>query len=64
MAIADELQRLTVDASDPSARVAQTFPRLVGELAARVAAYGHEQALADGEPLFVRGERECPGALD
>lgn len=57
MAIADELQRLMVDASDPSARVAQTFPRLVGELAARVAAYGHEQSLADGELLFVRGER-------
>ncbi|HET7843259.1 MAG TPA: cyclic nucleotide-binding domain-containing protein, partial [Xanthomonadales bacterium] len=57
MAIAAEIERLTIDPSDPSARAAQTFPKLEGEVAARVAAYGAEQSLADGEHLFVRGER-------
>ena len=57
MPIAEEIERLTVDPSDPGARTAQTFPRLDGEIAARIAAYGSEESLADGQLLFERGQR-------
>jgi thioredoxin reductase (NADPH) len=46
-----------LDPDDPYAREAQTFPRLPPEAAARVAAYGAEERLAEGAMLFTRGER-------
>lgn len=45
------------DPSDPYAREAQTFPRLTGEMVARVAGYGVEETLAPGALVFERGER-------
>src|SRR5690349_7994524 len=46
-----------LDPADPYAREAQTFPRLSGDMAARVAAYGAEERLPAGTVLFRRGER-------
>lgn len=46
-----------LDPSDPYAREPQTFPRLSAEMAQRVAAYGEEEVLADGTPVFERGQR-------
>ncbi|HEV7438923.1 MAG TPA: FAD-dependent oxidoreductase [Methylobacterium sp.] len=46
-----------IDPSSPEARTAQTFPRLSDEMAARVAAYGAEETLADGTLVFARGQR-------
>lgn len=46
-----------LDASDPLVRQAQTFPVLPDEMAARVAAFGREEALPDGAVLFERGQR-------
>jgi thioredoxin reductase (NADPH) len=48
-------QRL--DSSDPYFREAQTFPTLSDEMVQRVAGFGSEEALAEGEMLFRRGER-------
>ena len=45
------------DAADPYAREAQIFPTLSEEMAARVAAYGHEETLAKGTLAFERGQR-------
>lgn len=45
------------NAADPYAREAQTFPVLPEAMVARAAAYGHEETLADGAPLFERGDR-------
>src|SRR3982750_1252429 len=42
---------------DPYAREAQTFPRLSGEMAERVARYGSEERFAARAPLFARGDR-------
>jgi thioredoxin reductase (NADPH) len=46
-----------IDPSSPETRTAQTFPRLSDEMAARVAAYGAEETLADGTLVFARGQR-------
>ena len=46
-----------IDAADPYAREAQIFPTLSEEMAARVAAYGHEETLAKGTLAFERGQR-------
>lgn len=47
----------SLDPADPYARSAQTFPVLTAEMAGRVAAFGHEEALAEGAWLFRRGDR-------
>jgi thioredoxin reductase (NADPH) len=46
-----------LDATDPIAREAQTFPRLSAEMAARVARYGSEEQFAAGATVFTRGDR-------
>jgi thioredoxin reductase (NADPH) len=46
-----------LDPTDPYAREAQTFPRVTPEMAARISAYGSEERLPDGTPVFTRGER-------
>ena len=46
-----------VDASDPYAREAQTFPRLTGEQVERLSRYGKIEELEKGTVLFSRGER-------
>jgi len=46
-----------LDAADPYARAAQIFPTLSEEMAARVAAYGHEERLPAGTLVFERGQR-------
>ena len=46
-----------VDPTDPYARRAQTFPTLSPEMAARVIAYGREEAVPAGTLLFERGQR-------
>ena len=46
-----------LDADDPYARTAQTFPQLNAEMAERVASYGCEEQLTAGQPVFERGER-------
>ncbi len=43
--------------TDPYAREAQIFPRLTAEMAGRVAGYGAEESLAQGTPVFERGQR-------
>ena len=48
---------IPLDSHDPYAREAQTFPVLGPEQMARIAAYGHEAQVADGEMLFTRGQR-------
>ena len=42
---------------DPYERAAQTFPRLSEEMAARIASYGSEEVVKQGEMLFERGQR-------
>jgi len=46
-----------LDASDPIAREAETFPRLSAEILARIARYGSEERFAAGTPIFSRGDR-------
>jgi len=46
-----------LDASDPMAREAQTFPRLSPEMVERIARYGGEERFAAGVPIFSRGDR-------
>ena len=46
-----------LDPTDPYTREAQIYPRLSGEMAARVALYGTEERLPDGTPVFGRGDR-------
>ena len=46
-----------LDADDPYARSAQTFPTLSEEMAARIAAYGHAEDVASGAHIFERGQR-------
>ncbi|WP_336487497.1 FAD-dependent oxidoreductase [Methylobacterium nigriterrae] len=46
-----------IDPAAPEARLAQTFPCLGAEMVARVAAYGSEETLADGQVVFTRGQR-------
>jgi thioredoxin reductase (NADPH) len=46
-----------LDADDPYAREAQTFPQLQPGTAARVAAYGTEELLPKGTLVFERGQR-------
>ena len=46
-----------LDASDPYAREAQTFPRLNADMVARVRACGAEEALGGGQLVFERGQR-------
>jgi thioredoxin reductase (NADPH) len=46
-----------LDADDPYAREAQTFPRLNTQMAARVSAYGAEELLPIGALVFERGQR-------
>ena len=54
----NELQAsIELDPTDPYNRTAQTFPALSDEMAARVAAFGIEEALAAGTYVFRRGER-------
>jgi thioredoxin reductase (NADPH) len=53
----DEAPQSELDAADPDAREAQTFPRLTVEMMQRVAGYGSEEAIAAGTPVFTRGER-------
>ncbi|MBC7799063.1 MAG: hypothetical protein H7Z10_00445, partial [Gemmatimonadaceae bacterium] len=45
------------DPADAYARGAQTFPKLDGDMAARIAAYGAKEDVADGTVLFERGQR-------
>jgi thioredoxin reductase (NADPH) len=45
------------DPSDPLAREAQTFPVLPAEMIARIAPFGTEEAVGDGDYLFRRGDR-------
>ncbi|MBY8825871.1 FAD-dependent oxidoreductase [Sphingomonas colocasiae] len=54
MADSDSILR---DPSDPLAREAQTFPVLPDEMIARIAPFGAEEAVGDGEYLFRRGDR-------
>ncbi|WP_205481343.1 FAD-dependent oxidoreductase [Sphingomonas arenae] len=59
-----------LDPADPYAREAQTFPVLSAEMAGRIARFGQEEALGDGDHLFRRGERSVDfflvveGAID
>ena len=46
-----------LDASDPTAREAQTFPRLSAEMIGRVMRYGSEERFAARAPVFSRGDR-------
>jgi thioredoxin reductase (NADPH) len=46
-----------LDAADPYAREAQTFPVLPAEMAKRVAGWGAPETLADGALVFERGQR-------
>jgi thioredoxin reductase (NADPH) len=46
-----------LDASDPIAREAQTFPRLSAEMIERVTRYGSEERFAARAPVFSRGDR-------
>ncbi|MFN3353039.1 MAG: FAD-dependent oxidoreductase [Brevundimonas sp.] len=46
-----------LDAADPYAREAQTFPVLPEEMADRIAAYGQAETLDDGTLVFERGQR-------
>ena len=46
-----------IDPSDPMQRLAQTFPQLTREMAARVARYGTEESVPAGTILFARGDR-------
>ncbi|CAA9522709.1 MAG: Thioredoxin reductase [uncultured Sphingomonas sp.] len=46
-----------LDAADPYAREKQTFPILSAEMAGRIARFGAEEQLANGDLLFRRGER-------
>ena len=46
-----------LDPTDPYQRQAQTFPMLTQEMAARVAAFGTEEHIAKGTPVFERGQR-------
>ena len=46
-----------IDPTDPYQREAQTFPRLRPEMAARLAGHGVEEQVAQGTPLFERGQR-------
>ena len=48
-----------LDADDPYARGAQTFPTLSDEMAARIAAYGHAEDVADGAHIYERGQRSA-----
>ncbi|MBL8660923.1 MAG: FAD-dependent oxidoreductase, partial [Rhodospirillales bacterium] len=58
------------DPADPYLRGAQTFPVLSREMVARMAAFGAEEAVADGDYLFRRGGRSVDffvvleGAID
>jgi len=46
-----------LDATDPIAREADTFPRLSAEMLARIARYGSEERFAAGAPIYSRGDR-------
>ena len=46
-----------IEPADPYAREAQIFPRLSHEMAARIASYGQEEALARDTLVFERGQR-------
>ena len=46
-----------LDAADPYAREAQTFPVLPEEMAERIASYGAPETLEDGTLVFERGQR-------
>lgn len=46
-----------LEATDPFAREAQTFPQVGEEMAARIAGYGDEVRLARGDHAFDRGQR-------
>ena len=46
-----------IDAADPYAREAQTFPILSADMIARVASFGVEEVLAEATFLFRRGDR-------
>ncbi|MFC0633765.1 FAD-dependent oxidoreductase [Brevundimonas balnearis] len=46
-----------LDAADPYAREAQTFPVLPEEMAERIASYGAPETLDDGTLVFERGQR-------
>ncbi|MGK6354792.1 FAD-dependent oxidoreductase [Sphingomonas sp. DT-207] len=48
---------LRPDPADPYLRTDQTFPVLAGEMIARVAIFGKEEALPGGATLFHRGDR-------
>lgn len=52
-----ETDSLPLDSSDPRAREAQTFPVLPPDLIDRIAPFGDECAVADGDYLFRRGDR-------
>ncbi len=52
--MSESIQR---DPSDPLAREAQTFPVLPAEMITRIAPFGKEEAVGDGEYLFRRGDR-------
>jgi len=46
-----------LDATDPIAREADTFPRLSDEMLARIARYGSEERFVAGAPIYSRGDR-------
>ena len=46
-----------LDPKDPSERLEQTFPQISTEMADRVARYGVEERLAEGDLLVQRGQR-------
>lgn len=46
-----------LDAADPYAREAQTFPVLPEEMVERIASYGAPETLEDGALVFERGQR-------
>lgn len=48
---------LNLDAADPYARTAQTFPSLSVEMVRRIAAYGREEPQVKGTVLWERGQR-------
>jgi thioredoxin reductase (NADPH) len=52
-----ELGTVQLDASDPTGRHGDTFPRLDPEMVARVAAYGTEEQVTAGTSLFKQGDR-------
>ena len=52
-----QTQDAALDPADPETRVAQMFPKLGEDMAARIAGYGSEERLAAGTQAFARHQR-------